>query len=102
MLVIGNKAIGAMKRFVITGDFRANISQGAKAEKYKLNKELEKLAIQAAQVTDTEFAGVDFIESNGKYYIIEVNRTPQFKGFRKYTGVDASPFVIDYLENKLK
>ena len=90
-----------MKRFVIPGDFRANISQGAKAEKYNLPKEAKEIAIKAAKITKTEFAGVDLIESRGKYYVIEVNRAPQFRGFKKYTGIDPSPFIIDYLENKV-
>jgi RimK family alpha-L-glutamate ligase len=101
VLVIGyNKVIGAMKRYLVPGDFRANISQGAKAEKYKLTPEVIGLAKKATEVTNTEFAGVDLIESKGKFYIIEVNRAPQFRGFRKYTGIDPSPFVIDYLEEK--
>lgn len=101
VLVVGYKIIGAMKRFVIPGDFRANISQGAKAEKYNLPKEAKEIAIKAAEITKTEFAGVDLIESKGKYYVIEVNRAPQFRGFKKYTGIDPSPFIIDYLENKV-
>jgi len=102
VLVVGYKAIGAMKRFLVPGDFRANISQGAKAEKYNLTDEVIELAEKSARITETEFAGVDLIESNKKFYVIEVNRSPQFKGFRKYTKVDPSPFIIDYLENKAK
>lgn len=102
ILVIGDKVLGAMKRFVIPGDFRANISQGAKAEKFELTSEVATIAKKAAKITETEFAGVDLIESDGKFYIIEVNRAPQFKGFRKYTGINPSPFVIDYLERKYR
>ncbi len=100
VFVIGDKVLGAMKRFVISGDFRANISQGAKAEKYELTPELKDLAQKAAKVTNTEIAGVDFIESDGKYYIIEVNRAPQFKGFRKYTKTNPAPKIIEYLEKQ--
>jgi len=100
VLVIGFKAIGAMKRYVVPGDFRSNISQGAKAQPYKLTKPLRKIAESAAEATSTEYAGVDIIESKDKFYVIEVNRAPQFRGFRKYTGIDPSPFIIDYLEQK--
>jgi RimK family alpha-L-glutamate ligase len=102
VLVIGFKAIGAMKRHLVPGDFRANISQGADAEKFKLTDEVKKIAEEAARVTSTEYAGVDLIESNGKFYVIEVNRAPQFRGFRKYTKVDPSPYILDYLEEKGK
>lgn len=100
VIVIGYKAIGAMKRHVIEGDFRANISQGAKAEKYELNDKIKEIAEKAAKITKTEYAGVDLIKSKGKYYVIEVNRAPQFRGFKKYTNIDPSPFIIDYLEKK--
>jgi len=102
ILVIGYRAIGAMKRLVIPGDFKANISQGAEAQKYKLNKEIINLSEKAASLTKTEFAGVDIIKSEGKYYLIEVNRSPQFRGFKKYTKVDPSPYIIDYLEKKVE
>ncbi len=102
VLVVGYKAIGAMKRHLVPGDFRANISQGADAEKYKLNPKIIKLAEKAARITKTEFAGVDIIESKDKYYLIEVNRSPQFRGFKKYTHTDPSPYIIDYLEKKVE
>lgn len=101
VLVVGYTAIGAMKRHLVPGDFRANISQGADAEKFELTEETTSIAEKAARVTETEFAGVDLLESNGKFYIIEVNRAPQFRGFKKYTGLDPSPFIIDYLEKKV-
>ena len=65
-----------------------------------MTEKIIKLAKKAAKLTFTEFAGVDLIESKGKFYVIEVNRAPQFKGFRKYTRIDPSSFVIDYLEQK--
>lgn len=100
ILVIGYKAIGAMKRHLVKGGFVANISQGANAEKYDLTSEVKEIAEKAAKVTETEYAGVDLIESKGKFYVIEVNRSPQFRGFRKYTKLDPSTFIINYLEEK--
>lgn len=100
VLVIGYKALGAMKRFIVPGDFRANISQGAKAATVQLTPEIARISETAAKATQTELAGVDLIESEGKYYVIEVNRAPQFRGFRTYTKVDPSPAIIDYLEEK--
>lgn len=101
VLVIGYKAIGAMKRHIVPGDFRANISQGADAEIFELTPETTRLAEEAAKVAEVEIAGVDLIESKGKFYVIEVNRAPQFRGFKQYTKVDPSSFIIDYLEEKV-
>lgn len=102
VFVVGYKAIGAMKRFKIRNDFRSNISQGAEAEIYQLNEKLTSIAEKAAKVTKTEIAGVDIIESNGKYYVIEVNRAPQFKGFYQYTKINPAEAIIEYIEQKFK
>lgn len=100
VLVVGYKALGAMKRHLVKGGFVANISRGADAEKFELTSEVRKIAEKAAKITQNEFAGIDLIESKGKYYLIEANRSPQFRGFRKYTGINPSTFIIDYLEQK--
>lgn len=99
---VGYKALGAMKRFIPTGDFRANISQGGRGEKIVLPKEAIEIAENAAEITKTEIAGVDLIESNGKYYVIEVNQAPQFRGFIEYTGINPANAIVDYLETKVK
>ncbi len=100
VIVVGYKVIGAMKRSKAPGDFRANISQGGEGSVYDLNDEIIKLAEGAARATQTEVAGVDLIYSNGKYYIIEVNRAPQFRGFVQYTGINPAKYIIDYIEEK--
>ena len=38
VIVLGGKVIASMKRSVIEGDFRSNVSQGAKTKEYKLTK----------------------------------------------------------------
>lgn len=101
ILVVGYIAIGAMKRLKAPSSFKANISQGAKGEPYLLTENLKKIAERAARTTKTEIAGVDVIEHNDKFYVIEVNRAPQFKGFKKYTGIDPVPAIIDYIEKKV-
>lgn len=102
VFTIGYKAIGAMKRIPKEGEFRSNISQGGKGEKYDLEMFLDVriLSENASKVNRVEIAGVDIIinKENGKPYVLEVNPGPQFAGLEKYTGVNAAEKIIEYFE----
>lgn len=104
IFTVGYKAIGAMKRVPTReGEFRSNISQGGKGEKFDLEKypEIKDLAEKAARVTRNEIAGVDIIinKNTGKFYILEVNPSPQFEGLEKYTGINVAREIIKYFES---
>jgi len=101
---VGYRAIGAMKRTPTReGEFRSNISQGGKGEKFDINNypDIQELAENAARVTRTEIAGVDVIinKETQKPYILEVNPSPQFEGLEKFTKVNAAEEIIKYFEN---
>lgn len=99
---VGYSAIGAMKRTPKVGEFRSNISQGGSGAVFDLDKnpEVQKLAEKAAEVMQTEIAGVDIMINNetGKPYILEVNPGPQLDGLEKYTKVNAAEKIIEYFE----
>src|SRR3989304_2477088 len=61
VFVVGKKVLGVMKRIIPKGEYRANIAQGAKAEKGKLSNELKRIALKAAKTLDYDIAGVDVI-----------------------------------------
>ncbi len=99
VLVLGNKALGAMKRTAKKGDFRSNVAQGGTAEVYPLNVRIKKLAIKAAKASGNEFAGVDIMFDNkNKPYILESNRAPQFEGFEHATGINTAQEIVKYIE----
>lgn len=104
IFTVGYKAIGAMKRTPTKeGEFRSNISQGGKGEKYDLakNPQIQEIAQKASEVLKTEIAGVDIIinKETGKPYILEINPGPQFTGLEKFTGVNAALEIIKYFES---
>ena len=87
VLVLGLRAIGALKRTAKKGDFRSNVAQGGTAEAYPLTDKLKKLAISAAKASGNELAGIDIMfDSKNRPYILESNRAPQFEGFETSTG----------------
>lgn len=107
IFTVGFKAIGAMKRIPTReGEFRSNISQGGRGEKFEIDNypEIKQIAENAAKVSRTEIAGVDIIinKETGKPYILEVNPSPQFEGLEKYTGVNAALEIIKYFESLRK
>jgi ribosomal protein S6--L-glutamate ligase len=103
VIVIGNQVIGAMKRIAPKGDFRSNIATGGRSENYSpISDEIRRAAIKAAKIMDIDFAGVDIMINNGKPYILEVNRTPQFKAFLKTTGINPAKPLISFIEKHCK
>lgn len=97
VFVIGDKVLGVVFKKKSKNDFRSNVAVGGQMTKCQLTKEMSTLALRAAQITETEIAGVDFIEKDGKFYLLEVNRSPQFTGFMKATGIDVPQKIAEYL-----
>ena len=94
ILVLGNKAIAGMYR--VSDSWKTNIHAGAHMEPIELNKELRKLAVKAAQVTKTEIAGVDIIETESGFQVLEVNSIPGFTALQKVTDINLSSEIIDF------
>ncbi len=106
IFTVGYKAVAAMRRIPVKGDFRSNISRGGKGYAFDLSiyPDIKLLAEKAAYVNRIEIAGVDIIinKENGKPYILEVNPGPQFAGIEKCTGVNVGEKIIIYFESLLK
>ena len=103
VIVLGGKIIAAMKREVIEGDFRSNVSQGAKAEEYSLTELEIEQSLLAAKAIDGSWTAVDFIPSENPKtkppYILEVNHSPGTTGIEKATGKNIVKTVIDFDSN---
>lgn len=102
VFIVGKKVLGVMKRIIPKDEYRANIAQGAKAEKAELTAKLKKIALRAAKTLDYDIAGVDVIYRKGEPAVLEVNSSPGLKGFTKATGINAAGEIIIYLEKRYK
>jgi RimK family alpha-L-glutamate ligase len=100
VFIVGNEVVGIMKRYIIKGDYRSNVSLGAKTEKIQSNPTIDKIALKATKAVSFEIAGVDLIHYNNKYYVIEVNEGPQWQGFKKTTGVNPAKHIVEYAIKK--
>ena len=103
VIVLGGKVIASMKRDVVEGDFRSNVSQGAKVEEYKLTELEVEQCLLAAKAINGSWAAVDFIASEKPKteppYILEVNHSPGTEGIEKATKKNIVKQVIDFYSN---
>ena len=100
IFVIGNKAIAGMYR--VSDNWKTNVYAGAEVKPLELTKELTELAIKSAQVTKTEIAGVDILESDEGYQVIEVNSIPGFMALQKVTDINIPEQIITYFLDNVK
>ncbi len=100
IFVVGGKVIGGIQRHVSKNDFRTNASVGAKVTKIKVTPLMRSMAIQATALFGYDVAGVDIAIANGKHYVFEVNRSPQWQAFKKITGINPAEHIITYTIKK--
>jgi len=96
VLVINNN--NDIKYFYMTryGDtFVNNFSKGAKCVRENLNEEVIELAIKSSRLLNIDFCGVDIIEHNQKYYVIEVNSIPAWRGLQKVESTNISEYFAN-------
>ena len=98
--VLGGKVLAAMKRPVIEGDFRSNVSQGSKPQKINLTElEIEE-TLKAAKAVGGYWTAVDFIPSKNRDkeppYFLEVNSSPGTEGIEDATGMNIAKEVITH------
>ena len=98
--VLGGKILAVMKRPVIEGDFRSNVSQGSKPENIKLTElEIEE-CLKASKAVGGYWTAVDFIPSENREnkppYMLEVNSSPGTEGIEDATGQNIAKEVIQH------
>lgn len=114
VIVLGGRAVGAMKRSAVGEEFRSNFSLGGAVEKWELSESDKLLAEKVAKVCGLDYGGIDIMKNpkskilNSKEYkeedydsyILEVNRQCQFQGFEKATGVNVGKLVVEMFLKK--
>ena len=95
-LVIGDRAVAAMRRQARAGEFRSNLHRGGEGKPIELPKRYAEIAVKAARVMGLELAGVDMLETRAGPKIMEVNSSPGFEGLEKATGMDIAGLIIDH------
>jgi len=98
--ILGGKFLAAMKRPVIEGDFRSNVSQGSKPQNIKLTElEIEE-CLKASKAVGGYWTAVDFIPSKNREsqppFMLEVNSSPGTEGIEDATNMNIAKEVITH------
>ncbi len=100
--VVGGSVVAAMLRHNESGDFRANVAQGGKADAYTLSEAQAVLAVKTAQLLGCTFAGVDLLfGENGEMTVCEVNSNAHFAGISAATGVNIADKIIEAVAQRI-
>jgi ribosomal protein S6--L-glutamate ligase len=97
-VVIGDKVVLAYWRVAATGEFRCNISAGARVCLDIIPKEILDLALFTAKACGWNDVGIDICEYKGRYYVLEANVKYGKEGFLKF-GIDYYQLMEDLIDN---
>jgi RimK family alpha-L-glutamate ligase len=101
VFVLGGVVLGVVKRMAKEGEFRNNVSQGARAVDARDFPEAEELgdkALTLASLFGLQLCGVDFIQNQetGEFHFLEINTVVQWQGFQGATGVNVAVEIVEY------
>ena len=102
VIVIGNKAIGAMERVAQKGEFRSNVELGGVGKKVELLPAYRVAAERAAATLGLDYCGVDLLETQNGPIVCEVNSNAFFDGFEQATGIDVAKAYAKYMVSEMQ
>lgn len=93
--VVGERVVGAMNRYAPEGEWRTNVALGGEVENMtdELPQEVASMAKRATDEIGLDFAGVDIVEGEDGYYVLEVNPTAGFRGLFRATQRSPAPHI---------
>jgi len=93
--VVGGEVISAMYRYAPDNDWRTNVALGGSVEDATddLPEKAREMARRAATTIGLDYAGVDLVESDEGWFVLEVNPTAGFKGLYEATAVSPAPYI---------
>ncbi|MGY9075025.1 MAG: 30S ribosomal protein S6--L-glutamate ligase [Acidimicrobiales bacterium] len=99
--VVGDRVVAAMRRRARGDEFRSNVHRGGTTEVVEITPEIERIAVQSAQIMGLRVAGVDMLEADSGPLVMEVNSSPGLEGIEQATELDIAGAVIDYMANQV-
>ncbi|BCX89469.1 tetrahydromethanopterin:alpha-L-glutamate ligase [Methylomarinovum tepidoasis] len=97
VFVVGGRVIAAMRRRGM--EWRTNVARGGRCEAVALEGLPVQLALDVARILGMRYAGVDLLrDGEGRWWVIEVNGIPAWKGLQSVCEVDVTEMLIqDFL-----
>ncbi len=101
-MVVDGRVEHWLRRRPAPGDWRTNIGQGATYQSaHDVRPEVEALALRAAKACNLLWCGVDLLEVEGEWIVLEVNPGTTFHGVTREEGQAIVQSVADAVERAL-
>lgn len=93
--IVGDEIVGAMYRYAVGEDWRTNVALGGRVEGATdhISDEAKSIAHRAVSAVGLDYAGVDLVEGDDGWYVLEVNPTAGFRGLYQATGRSPAPYI---------
>ncbi len=101
IFVIGSQSLGVIKKIPEKGKRIANYAAGAQFLPAKIPLELEEEAIDICRQQKIEIGGVDIARVGEEYFLLEVNRCPEFRAFSRAKEVNVAEKIIENLTSRI-
>jgi [lysine-biosynthesis-protein LysW]---L-2-aminoadipate ligase len=97
VLVIGKEPVAAMFRESV--HWITNTALGGSPKKCPLDADLISLVKKTVAVLETDIAGVDIVETDEGYKVLEVNGIAEFHGLQSVTEFNIAERIAEYVIN---
>lgn len=97
VIVVGGRAVAAMRREARAGEFRANLHRGGEAYPTELTADERRTAEAAVRCLGLGVAGVDLLRSDRGPLVIDVNASPGLEGIETATSIDVAGAIVEFL-----
>ncbi len=94
--------LACMKRDKISGDFRSNVSLGAKTEEYEMTDKQKEIALKVAKLSGCRWVGIDLMACTDGDFVIEYNSSPGVQGISQQIKHNMFDIIIDKIEDYMK
>ena len=78
LLVAGGRVVGSVERHPQAGEWRTNVSLGARKRSVIPDRQARAIAVSAARAVDADLVGVDLLPLDDTYTVIELNGAVDF------------------------
>lgn len=100
VFVVGKKALGVVQKIPRKGSRIANYARGATFLPSKLPSAMIREAVKLCRDQQIDIGGVDLAQVGTHFYLLEVNRCPEFKAFSLATGIVVADQILNFILNK--
>ncbi|MBU1089445.1 ATP-grasp domain-containing protein [Patescibacteria group bacterium] len=96
VFVVGNESLGSIRKIPKPGSIAANYAAGARFEPAKLPSKIVSEAVSICKQQQIDIGGVDLALTKEGFYLLEVNRCPEFRAFSKTTKINVADAIVKF------